>query len=89
MYNSSTPTLAKLGATKFDRASKIGDLNLKVKHACYKLKKQLRTTDQAVVDRTLHQGLVKEVVGIQTRNDARRNALMRLAAAEDTRSDYG
>jgi hypothetical protein len=54
VYKASTPTLAKLGATKFDRASKIGDLNLKVKQACYKLKKQLRTTDQAIVDRALH-----------------------------------
>lgn len=63
-YKSKTPILTKLGADQFDRHAKITDLKLKVKKACQILKKQLRTADEAFIDKTLMSGLIKEVVCI-------------------------
>ena len=73
-YKDKTPTLTKLGVQHFDRHRKVADLKLRLKSASSFLQKKLKTTDTDKIDTVLRRGLSKELISIQSRNDARKFA---------------
>ena len=73
-YKDKTPTLTKLGVQHFDRNRKVADLKLRLKSASSFLQKKLKTTDTDKIDSVLRRGLSKELISIQSRNDARKFA---------------
>lgn len=76
-YNSQTPTLQKLGIPNFDSVHKVADLKLKLGKANKTYVKLLKTGDKQKIESVIKMGILKEVVGICERNEARRYAANR------------
>lgn len=86
-YKAKTPVLHKIGVANFDAQPKIVDLKFKLHKANKYYERALRTQDPDLIEKTIKNGIVREVVGIQERNEARKYAANRLAGSDDFGSD--
>lgn len=70
-FKAHCPTLTSLGCEKYDATSKIKELRFpRHEKAYHSLCEKLKTKDIHKIHRTFRSGIIKEVTGIQCRNDA-------------------
>lgn len=81
-----TPTLTRIGVGNFDKAPKITDLKFKLPKANRLYMKDLKTNDKLVIEKVIKSGILREVNGIQERNEARKYAANRVEN-DDFKSD--
>jgi hypothetical protein len=70
-----TSTLSKIGASDFDKAGKIMAVKFNLKAGNKHFKEKLKSTNSALIEKRIRQGIIKDVVRIVERNDARKYAI--------------
>lgn len=88
-FRSQTPILKQLGIADFDQAGKIADLKINLKSANRKFIKQFKTKNEDKIDKIVKKSIIREVIGIQERNEARKFAANKPRKQEEFRSDQG
>jgi hypothetical protein len=71
--------LKRLGVDNFDNVDKINDLQFTFATATKETEMKLKTKDKERVEQILKQGMLREIIGIQNRKEARRYLENKLA----------
>lgn len=87
VYKTKTPTLSRIGVANFDGKPKMAELKFKLARANKQYVKVLRTTDSEKIEQVIKTGILREVVGIQERNEARKYAANRVDSEDEFGSD--
>jgi hypothetical protein len=85
-YKDMSTTLSRIGASDFDKAGKIMNLKFNLRGCAKHYRDKLKTRDADVIEKRIKQGIVKDVVRIVERNDARKYAA-KMAQCDDFKSD--
>lgn len=77
-----------MGCDDFDKYQKLVELKFpKHEKAFAKFSKELHSKDKTYVENFIKLGIMREVIGIQSRNEARKYATNRAMSAKDWQSD--
>ena len=87
-FQANCRTLDRLGCDDYDKYQKLIELKFpKHEQAYYFFKKKLHTADKNTIEKFIKLGVLRDVVGIQSRNQAKKYALSKKMSEKDWQSD--